>query len=107
MEAVDLAFDLQPLQHVPLVRVGADLQPGQASGLAGPGRRRRGPPRERLVEPRPSRSGSYDAKASVLQYASKVASNFPSLRGLATQDSRTFHSRPSSRAALDRLEQPT
>src|SRR6476620_7958003 len=54
-----------------------------------------------------SRSGLYDSKVELFQYVSKVASNLLIKPGVATDESRTFHSTPSSSAARERFEEPT
>ena len=51
-----------------------------------------------------SRSGAYDSKSGLFQYESKVAWNFVSREGVASLDSRTFHSTPSKSALVDRLQ---
>lgn len=106
--AVYRPLDLQPLQHVALMRYGRTSRPDsvilRSAAVADDD-----PPAiaNASCKRSPSATGSYVSKDGSLQYASKVASNLRSTSGVATDDSRTFHSKPSSNAVLDRLELPT
>lgn len=51
MPIVDLALDFEPLQHVPLVRIGADLESREAESASAPGCAAAARGGKRLVEP--------------------------------------------------------
>src|SRR5690348_875129 len=53
-----------------------------------------------------SRDGSYDSKSASAQYDSKVVANFSTIVGASVCERRTFHSRPSTIAVVDKLDDP-